>query len=124
MNLFKTSWVIKPKKYTIYEKDTSYINRCFCICSCNDNRQLKYAVKKYIVTKEEVIIWLTANRVLGLLPKITKDSSLYHLAKVKLGKMLSNEKALSKNGNKSCYSCHNLKTVGIDNELTNVSCQF
>lgn len=35
--------------------------------------------------------------------------------KVALGKLLYHETALSKNGNLSCASCHNLATYGVDN---------
>ena len=35
--------------------------------------------------------------------------------KVKLGKMLYFDKRLSKDGNISCNSCHNLSTAGVDN---------
>jgi len=38
--------------------------------------------------------------------------------KVALGKALYHEKALSKNGNLSCASCHDLATYGVDNKPT------
>jgi len=39
-------------------------------------------------------------------------------AKVKLGKMLYYDTRLSKTGNNSCNSCHNLATYGVDNAAT------
>lgn len=39
-------------------------------------------------------------------------------AKVRLGKILYYDTRLSKNGNSSCNSCHNLATFGVDNEVT------
>ena len=39
-------------------------------------------------------------------------------AKVQLGKMLYFDKRLSKDGNISCNSCHDLATFGVDNEPT------
>ena len=39
-------------------------------------------------------------------------------AKVKLGKILYFDKQLSKDGNISCNSCHNLNTFGVDNLAT------
>lgn len=38
--------------------------------------------------------------------------------KVRLGKMLYFDTRLSKTGNNSCNSCHNLNTFGVDNEVT------
>jgi cytochrome c peroxidase len=38
--------------------------------------------------------------------------------KVKLGKLLFFDTRLSKNGNNSCNSCHNLATFGVDNHAT------
>lgn len=38
--------------------------------------------------------------------------------KVKLGKMLYYDTRLSKNGNNSCNSCHNIEKFGVDNEIT------
>lgn len=38
--------------------------------------------------------------------------------KVELGKMLYFDTRLSKNGNNSCNSCHNMETYGVDNEAT------
>lgn len=39
-------------------------------------------------------------------------------AKVRLGKILYYDNRLSKNGNSSCNSCHNLASFGVDNEVT------
>ena len=39
-------------------------------------------------------------------------------AKVKLGKVLYFDTRLSKTGNNSCNSCHNLDTYGVDNKAT------
>lgn len=39
-------------------------------------------------------------------------------AKVHLGKLLYYDTRLSKNGNSSCNTCHNLATFGVDNEMT------
>lgn len=38
--------------------------------------------------------------------------------KIALGNMLYHEQSLSKNGNLSCASCHNLATYGVDNKPT------
>lgn len=92
----------------------------FCL-SCSNTETKKSSksdIKKYIVSKEEAKIWIKSNQVFKILPTVTNDSSAQHLARVKLGKMLYFEKALSKNGNISCNSCHNLKTFGVDNEPT------
>ena len=40
--------------------------------------------------------------------------------KIKLGKILYYDTRLSKTGNNSCNSCHNLKTYGVDNLPTSV----
>ncbi len=50
------------------------------------------------------------------LPAVSENKhNLPNAAKIKLGKILYFDKQLSKDGNISCNSCHNLNTYGVDN---------
>lgn len=62
-----------------------------------------------------------AQRTFKVLPP-TADSKANPLTpeKVKLGKLLFFDTRLSKSGNNSCNSCHNLETYGVDNLATSV----
>lgn len=89
--------------------------------SCSNDQATKipkYKQVKYKVSKEEGKLWLQSNRLFKPLSVVKIDSSQQNLAMLKLGKMLYYEKGLSKNGNISCNSCHDLKKYGVDNEPT------
>jgi cytochrome c peroxidase len=57
-----------------------------------------------------------AKKIFAPLPTLAENEQ-YEITeeKVKLGKMLYFDKRLSKDGNISCNSCHNLETGGVDN---------
>lgn len=57
-----------------------------------------------------------AKKIFAPLPTVAENEQ-YDITedKVKLGKMLYFDKRLSKDGNISCNSCHNLETGGVDN---------
>lgn len=57
---------------------------------------------------------IKASENLAPLPEFTGENPLTD-AKVALGKTLYYDKRLSKDGNISCNSCHNLKSHGVDN---------
>lgn len=85
------------------------------ILSCNQSAT-KQTVASTTTEDSNLII---ARNFFKPLPNIadTKDS-ITGEAKIKLGKMLFYDKRLSKAGNISCNSCHNLATYGVDNEAT------
>ncbi len=57
-----------------------------------------------------------AQSLFGTLPEIAQnDANPVTAEKVALGKKLYFETKLSKNGNQSCNTCHNLDTYGVDN---------
>lgn len=59
---------------------------------------------------------------MGPLPAMVPDNAANPTtpAKVELGKMLYFDPALSKSGQFSCNSCHNLGTFGVDNQPTSI----
>lgn len=59
---------------------------------------------------------IKANKYFAPLPEVAEnpDNPLSE-AKIKLGKTLYFDTRLSKDGNNSCNSCHNLETYGVDN---------
>jgi cytochrome c peroxidase len=89
-------------------------------CSSGENNtvETKTTKAKYVVSKVEAKLWLKSNQLFKPLPDIKIDSTEENLAKLKMGKMLYFDTRLSKNGNISCNSCHNMETYGVDNEPT------
>ncbi|AEV99619.1 cytochrome-c peroxidase [Niastella koreensis] len=88
------------------------------IFSCKQNsRDQKPALTKQ---SEDSLIQL-AQKTFKILP-VTAESKTNPLTpeKIKLGKILFFDVRLSKSGNNSCNSCHNLETYGVDNEATSV----
>ncbi len=69
-----------------------------------------------IYTKEDSALVNTAKMFFKVLPKQANESENDITdAKVKLGQVLFYDTRLSKSGNNSCNSCHNLATYGVDN---------
>ena len=89
-----------------------------CSSEPQEKKIPKYLQNRYRVSKNEGKLWIQSTRLFKPLPVIKIDSSAQNLAMLKLGKMLYYEKGLSKNGNISCNSCHDLKKFGVDNEPT------
>lgn len=88
------------------------------VFSCKQNsRDQKPALTKQ---SEDSLIQL-AQKTFKILP-VTAESKTNPLTpeKIKLGKILFFDVRLSKSGNNSCNSCHNLETYGVDNEATSV----
>jgi len=64
----------------------------------------------------EEALWQQAKRLFKPLPEVAADpDNPLNDKKVALGKMLYFDPRLSKDGNISCNSCHNLSTYGVDN---------
>lgn len=67
----------------------------------------------------QAAVWAQAKSVFEPITAIKeKEDNPVTKAKVELGKMLYHDTRLSKTGNNSCNSCHNLATFGVDNEVT------
>jgi len=70
-------------------------------------------------TKTENELLTKANTFFKVLPKVAENpENTITDEKVKLGKILYYDTRLSKEGNISCNSCHNLATFGVDNLAT------
>jgi cytochrome c peroxidase len=69
-----------------------------------------------VYTKEDSSLVNTAKMFFKVLPKQANESENDITdAKVKLGQVLFYDTRLSKSGNNSCNSCHNLAAYGVDN---------
>ncbi len=94
----------------------------FLVLSCGSSTEnvKDNAIQKsnYIVSREEAKLWIKSNQLFKPVFEKKLDSTTQNLAKFELGKLLYFEKGLSKNGNISCNSCHNLDKFGVDNEPT------
>ena len=96
----------------------------FTLFSCGSDGAKEQENKKKILLDdgvEEVKTDLLseAKRYFGPLPsEATSDKNPITAEKVALGKKLFFDKRLSKDGNISCNSCHNLETFGVDNLAT------
>ena len=67
-------------------------------------------------TKADEMLWKQASSLFAALPKVAENpENELTEAKIALGKTLYYDKRLSKDGNISCNSCHNLATYGVDN---------
>lgn len=71
--------------------------------------------QKNKLTAENDTVLAMAMAVFKPIPELPADQSPETIAKRELGKMLFYDTRLSKNGNVSCNSCHNLNTFGNDN---------
>ena len=72
-----------------------------------------------IYSKEDSALAISAKMFFKVLPKQANQSDNQVTdAKVKLGQVLFYDTRLSKTGNNSCNSCHNLSTYGVDNVST------
>lgn len=74
-----------------------------------------------IYTKEDSALVNTAKMFFKVLPKEANETENDITdAKVKLGQVLFYDPRLSKSGNNSCNSCHNLASYGVDNVPTSL----
>ncbi|RUA08636.1 MAG: cytochrome-c peroxidase [Flavobacteriia bacterium] len=85
------------------------------LISCNNSKK-ENTVNKTENKLEYTALQKRAQSLFGELPKVAKnDANPVTAEKVALGKKLYFETKLSKNGNQSCNTCHNLNTYGVDN---------
>ncbi len=85
------------------------------LISCNNSKKEKVDSKTENKT-EYTALQTRAKALFGELPKVAVNkANPITDEKVALGKKLYFETKLSKNGNQSCNTCHNLDTYGVDN---------
>lgn len=88
------------------------------IFSCNQSGK-KEAKKDEAAIETENFTLKIANDFFKVLPAVADNNdNTVTQSKVKLGKILYYDSRLSKAGNNSCNSCHNLQTYGVDNMAT------
>ncbi len=87
--------------------------------SCgNDSTSAKKAkVKEEPISPEDQLLWVDAQKHFEPIKgNVENPENSISDEKVALGKMLFYDTRLSKTGNNSCNSCHNLASFGVDNE--------
>lgn len=85
------------------------------ILACNQSSRKESATTSS--TKKEDSLMILARNFFKPLPEVAENkNNPVTSSKVKLGKLLYYDTRLSKNGNVSCNSCHNLQQYGVDNE--------
>ena len=83
--------------------------------ACNNQKETKQQTVTTI-SQDEKDLLLQAQGLFKALPERAESTENPITAeKVKLGKLLFFDTRLSKTGNNSCNSCHNLATFGVDN---------
>lgn len=84
--------------------------------ACNNHPKQTAKTETTDVSQSEKDLMIQAQGIFKSLPA-TAESELNPITpdKVKLGKLLYFDTRLSKTGNNSCNSCHNLATFGVDN---------
>lgn len=84
--------------------------------ACNNQPKQTAKTETTDVSQSEKDLMIQAQGIFKSLPA-TAESELNPITpdKVKLGKLLYFDTRLSKTGNNSCNSCHNLATFGVDN---------
>lgn len=89
----------------------------FILAACSEAPQTRQQVKEEPVSVEDQSLWANAQTYFQPItgPKELAGNPLTP-EKTELGKMLYYDTRLSKTGNNSCNSCHNLATYGVDNE--------
>ncbi len=88
-------------------------------CSCSESQKAENQAKKpkdEPISAEDAMLWAEAQKYFQAVsgPAESPDNTCTP-EKVSLGKMLYFDTRLSKTGNNSCNSCHNLATYGVDN---------
>jgi len=89
--------------------------------SCNNNKPEQTTSAqpaKPVISNYDKELLDNARNVFKSLPRPVESDNAISDEKVKLGKILYYDTRLSKTGNNSCNSCHNLATYGVDNKST------
>jgi cytochrome c peroxidase len=87
------------------------------LLSCNQPGKKEHDQNTVVPVEAEDSTLITARNIFKPLPAVAenKENAITE-PKVKLGKLLYYDTRLSKAGNISCNSCHNLNTAGVDNK--------
>ncbi|MEN8121748.1 MAG: cytochrome-c peroxidase, partial [Bacteroidota bacterium] len=84
--------------------------------ACNNGNQENNGENDEQNAQTENELLTKANTFFKVLPKVAENpENVITDEKVKLGKILYYDTRLSKEGNQSCNTCHNLATYGVDN---------
>lgn len=87
--------------------------------ACNNQPKKNYKTETTEVSQSEIDLMKQAQGIFQTLPATAiSASNQITPEKVALGKLLYFDTRLSKTGNNSCNSCHNLSTFGVDNLST------
>ncbi|MEI6507535.1 MAG: cytochrome-c peroxidase [Bacteroidota bacterium] len=97
------------------------VSLVFIFSSCGNNQPKNVATQANETTSVDADLLKQAQIFFKALPATAEIADIKMTPeKVSLGKMLYYDSRLSKKGNNSCNSCHNLNTFGVDNEATSV----
>jgi len=89
----------------------------FFFAACNDaNENNEDSQSIDSITKADQALLEKVQSIFSVLPEVAENpENPITETKVKLGKILYFDTRLSKEGNQSCNTCHNLATYGVDN---------
>jgi len=104
----------------MYKNLLLFIAGTAILASCNMNPNMKTKPQQAgLGEKEEQALLAQAKTIFQPLPALAENAvNACTPEKVKLGKALYFDTRLSKTGNNSCNSCHNLNKFGVDNLAT------
>ncbi|WP_018613985.1 cytochrome-c peroxidase [Segetibacter koreensis] len=103
------------------KKQMTIIGFCIIVSifSCKESGNKKTMETAGSNTKADDSLLNSAHNFFKPLPPVADNSNnKVTESKVKLGKLLYYDNRLSKTGNNSCNSCHNLANFGVDNKAT------
>jgi cytochrome c peroxidase len=90
------------------------------LVGCSENKPAEnqsQKPKEEAISAEDAMLWAEAQKYFQpITGNAEKPENSCTPEKVSLGKMLYFDTRLSKTGNNSCNSCHNLATYGVDNQ--------
>ena len=90
-----------------------------CLIACNNQPKQNTETQTPAITQADKDLLEQAQAVFQPLPDRAENADNPVTGeKIKLGKLLYFDTRLSKTGNNSCNSCHNLATFGVDNSPT------
>jgi cytochrome c peroxidase len=103
------------------KKQSTIIALCIIVAifSCNQSGNKKTSETVVSSTQSDDSLLNTARNFFKPLPSVADNANNpVTESKVKLGKLLYYDARLSRTGNNSCNSCHNLANYGVDNKAT------
>jgi len=103
------------------KKQMTIIGLCIIVAifSCNESGNKKTMETAVTNTQADDSLLNSARNFFKPLPSVADNkNNVVTESKVKLGKLLYYDTRLSRTGNNSCNSCHNLANYGVDNKAT------